>query len=181
MGPLQTYPKRRDASNGYPLRNTHLSNLCSRRSSCFDCAWPSSVSYRSSAVNVQDLRPSCLRHRSEILPMRVQLQSYALEKHTSFITGRSAVLAIFRSRVGQPSCSLETQSRQGTVPLSTGRIISSVGTEVKRNPFAFSPQTLHTDIHRAGKDCRSRNRDTQKRKKPGQRDRAFWCPFSLRD
>ena len=49
---------------------------------------------------------------------------------------------------GPTSCSLETQSRQGTVPWGTGSIISRLPTEVKRIVFTISPQRVHTDIHR---------------------------------
>jgi len=48
---------------------------------------------------------------------------------------------------GLTSCSLETQSRQGTVPSGTGTIIGRSCTLVNRMQPSGSPHSIHTPIH----------------------------------
>jgi hypothetical protein len=48
---------------------------------------------------------------------------------------------------GLTSCSLETQSRQGTVPSGTGTIIGRLPAGVNRKQPFRSPHSIHTPIH----------------------------------
>jgi hypothetical protein len=84
------------------------------------------------------------------------------------------------------SCSLETQSRQGTVPSGTGSIIIPFPSGVKNPGIPFLPQEIHTGNARmcishgralwgsAGK--RLRSKDTM-RKKPGPCEPSFLVPI----
>lgn len=70
------------------------------------------------------------------------------------------------------SCSLETQSRQGTVPSGTGNMVGQTHNGVNEGTPSFFHKKFTYLIHR----CAQSGKSIQCAKSPALSNRAFWCP-----
>lgn len=165
-----------------PPRVAHFLHLLQFAEACCVCRIkPSSVSLRSSASCFRVFRLFHFPHHGGLL-RALSDSSHILSRSLCPSSPVGALcphdLAIV---CGPTSCSLETQSRQGTVPLSTGSIISRLSPEVNRGYFGFSPQSVHTDIHSRVDTKRGRHSDLPKAQKARSKRPSFLVPiFSTR-